>query len=243
MEGSIVTTTEVGIHNSNLQASAGRILESGTWKRQRVVVLLPASGSIPSKVALSHWNLIFPPNQGVYRVLCLGMEVGHAYSEAITQILAHPDLGTWEYFLTLEHDNMPPPDGVLKLIARMEKYPEFSCIGGLYFTKGPLGVPQVWGDPKDPVLNFRPQPPVPGQLVECCGTGMGFNLWRMSMFKDLLARKEMPKPLFKTKASLQEGVGTQDLAFWSEARKFGYRCAIDCDVLVGHHDSANDITW
>ena len=49
---------------------------------------------ISAKVALSHWNLIFPPNNGVFRMLCLGMEVGDAYSQAIEQILAHPDLST-----------------------------------------------------------------------------------------------------------------------------------------------------
>ena len=38
------------------------------------------------------------------------------------------------------------------------------------------GVAQIWGDPKDYLLNFRPQPPIPGQLVECCGTGMGSML-------------------------------------------------------------------
>ena len=113
------------------------------------------------------------------------MEVGHAYSAAIEQVLAHPELSQWEYILTVEHDNAPPPDGVLTLIEDMEKHPEFACIGGLYWTKGEGGVPQIWGDPKDPVLNFRPQLPDPnGGLVECNGTGMGFNLWRMSMFKD-----------------------------------------------------------
>ena len=239
----IVTTTEVGRHNADLVASAGRIIEGGSWKKQRIVVLIPSGPSIPAKVALSWFNLIWPPNQAVYRVLCLGMEVGHAYSEALSQVLAHPDLGTWEWVLTIEHDNMPPPDGVLKLVKRMEEHPEFACIGGLYWTKGEGGVPQIWGDVRDPVVNYRPQPPVPGQLVECCGTGMGFNLWRMSMFKDLMARKEMPKPLFRTKASAEEGTGTQDLAFWAEARKFGYRAVIDCGCLVGHHDSATGITW
>jgi hypothetical protein len=166
------------------------------------------------------------------------MEVGDAYSQAIEAVLAHPDLSTWEYILTLEHDNMPPADGVLKLIKRMEEHPELSCIGGLYWTKGEGGVPQIWGDPKDPQLNFRPQPPVAGQLVECCGTGMGFNLWRLSMFKD----PKLRKPWFKTTAGA-DGVGTQDLYFWGDARKYGYRCAIDCDVLVGHHDHTTGVTW
>jgi hypothetical protein len=229
---------DFGKHNGNLEEATRKILEGGTWKKQRVVVLIPSSNTIAAKVALSHWNLIFPPNQGVYRMLCLGMEVGDAYSTAIEQILAHPELREWEYLLTLEHDNIPPPDGVLKLIKDMEEHPEFSCIGGLYWTKGEGGVPQIWGDPKDPVLNFRPQPPVPGALVECNGTGMGFNLWRLSMFKD----DKLRKPWFKTSAGA-DGVGTQDLYFWGDAKKYGYRCAIDCSVLVGHYDIGSDVTW
>ena len=37
---------------------------------------------------------------------------------------------------SIEHDNAPPQDGVLSLIARMEEHKELDCIGGLYFTKG-----------------------------------------------------------------------------------------------------------
>lgn len=227
-----------GLHNANLDKSISRIMEGGSWKKQRVVVILPAANSIPAKVAMSHWNMIFPPNNGVYRILALGMEVGDAYSQAIESVLSHPDLSNWEYILTIEHDNIPPSDGVIKLIEQMEKHPEYSCIGGLYWTKGEGGVPQIWGDPKDMPLNFRPQPPKQGELVECNGTGMGFNLWRMSMFKDTKLRK----PWFKTIAG-KEGVGTQDLYFWADARKHGHRCAIDCSVLVGHYDQGSDITW
>jgi hypothetical protein len=230
----------LGRHNLDLQASASRILEGATWKKQRVIVMVPSANMIPAKVALAQWNLIFPPNQAVFKMLCLGMEVGDAYSEAIQFVLEHPDLKDWEYILSLEHDNIPPCDGLVKLIKRMEDHPEYACIGGLYWTKGEGGVPQIWGDPKDPQLNFRPQPPVPGELVECCGTGMGFNLWRLSMFKD----EKLRRPWFKTlNGSEGEGVGTQDLHFWGDARKHGYRCAVDCDVLVGHYDASSDISW
>lgn len=231
MKPEIVGLSQGGHHNDVLEGSIKRILEGGTWKRQRIVMILPSAALISAKVCMYLWSLIFPPNQQVYRMLALGMEVGDAYSSTIEQILAHPELSQWEYILTVEADNMPPSDGVIKLVEQMEKHPEFSCIGGLYWTKGECGVPQIWGDPKDPMMNFRPQPPVKDQLVECCGTGMGFNLWRMSMFKDVRLRR----PWFKTLAG-QEGVGTQDLYFWGDARKYGYRCAIDCAVLVGHHD-------
>ena len=226
-----------GVHNSDLHKTSARLIQGASWKRQRIVVILPADKTMSTRVALSHWNLGFPPNNGVVRILAEGMEVGDAYSQAIEQILAHPDLKDWEYLLTVEADNAPPSDGVIKLIERMEAHPEFACIGGLYFTKGVGGVAQIWGDPKDPVANFRPLPPDPsGGLVECCGTGMGFNLWRLKMFHD----KKLRRPWFKTLQG-KDGFATQDLYAWQDFRKHGYRCAIDCSVKVGHFDG--EIVW
>jgi hypothetical protein len=238
MTPQIIVQDGVGQHNSALDKATARVMQGGTWKTQRVIMIIPAANMIPAKVYLSHCALIFPPNQAAHRMLALGMEVGDAYSTAIETVINHPDLSKWEFILTCEHDNIPPNDGLLKLIAQMEAHPELACIGGLYWTKGEGGQPQIWGDPRDPVLNFRPQPPVAGQLVECCGTGMGFNLWRVSMFKDSRLRR----PWFKTQAS-KDGVGTQDLYFWGDARKYGYRCAVDCSVLVGHYSVDEDITW
>lgn len=235
MKPQIVTQDLGGHHNADLGASQARLIQGGSWKKQRIVVILPAGDTIPAKVHLSHWNLAFPPNNGVAKILAQGMEVGEAYSTTIERVLGDPELSTWEYILTLEHDNAPPADGVIKLAERMDQHPELSCIGGLYFTKGYGGVAQIWGDPRDPVINFRPLPPDPaGGLVECCGTGMGFNLWRLPMFKD----ERLRRPWFKTQT--EGGMASQDLYFWMDARKFGYRCAIDCSVKVGHYDLKGD---
>lgn len=232
-----LVTLGFGRHNENIEESYLRILKGASWKKQRIVLIIPAAKSIPTPVALSHMSLIFPPNQPVVRIGAIGQEVGEAYTSAIDMVVNHSELGNWEYILTIEHDNIPPPDGVLNLIKSMDEHPEYDCIGGLYWTKGEAGVPQIWGDPADPVLNFRPQPPK-GGVQECCGTGMGFNLWRMSMFKD----PNLRKPWFKTRAGVK-GVGTQDLYFWEDARKCGHRCAIDCDVRVGHWDDEREICW
>ncbi len=174
-----------GTHNQDMEGTSARLLKGATWKRQRLIVIIPSDEMIPAKVALSHYNC-------------------------------------------------PPPDGLIKLIERMEAHPEMACIGGLYFTKGEGGCAQIWGDIKDPMPNYRPQlPDMNGGLVECYGTGMGFNLWRLKTFKD----EQIKRPWFKTFNGLDgQGVGTQDLTFWSEARKYGYRCAIDCAVKVGHYD-------
>lgn len=234
-----ITIQDVGgIHNSNLKQSRARIMRGGSWKRQNMVVIIPAAETINAKVCLAWMNLAFPPNNGVVRILAQGMEVGHAYSSAIESIIEHPELSKFQYILCIEHDNLPPSDGVLRLLEAMEEHPELAAIGGLYFTKYEGGVPQIWGDPKDPVLNYRPQPPDPnGGLVECCGTGQGFTMFRLDVFKD----SRIPKPWFETKKD-SGGISTQDLAFWSNARKFGYRCGIHCGIKVGHIDS-NGVVW
>lgn len=237
-----IIAPDFGKHNADLDASIRRINESAAWKKLDTIILTPAGGTIPTKVVASWLNMYGPPNNRLFRMFAVGMEVGEAFSQAIENILAHPELSKFKYIVTLEHDNIPPADGLVRLLERMEAHPEYACIGGLYWTKGPEGVPQIWGDPKDVQINFRPQRPVPGQVVECCGTGMGFNAFRMEMFKDARLRK----PWFKT--NTENGVGTQDLYFWSDARAKGYRCAIDCSILVGHYDhegkfGPEDTTW
>jgi hypothetical protein len=60
---------------------------------------------------------------------------------------------------------------------------------------------------------------------------MGFNLFRLDMFKD----DKLRKPWFKTQADAG-GIATQDLYFWADAFKHGHKAAIDCSVKVGHYD-------
>jgi hypothetical protein len=103
-----------------------------------------------------------------------------------------------------------------------------------------MGVAQIWGDARDPILNFRPQKPDPnGGLKPCYGIGMGFSVFRIEMFKDSRLRR----PWFKTAQSSQDGVATQDLYFAGDAHKHGYKFAVDCSVLVGHYNAGEDIIY
>jgi hypothetical protein len=204
------------------------------------VCIVPTRGVIPAKVVQSWWALMTPLNHKFLRIFIIGMEVGEAYSSAIEQILAHPELSKWKYILTLEEDNMPPPDGLLRLYEDMEKY---DVVGGLYWTKGELGQPMIYGDPKMPELNFIPQVPIPETVQETNGLGMGFNLFKMSIFKD----PRLPKPFFKTTQEYTPGVGakvySQDLYFYQNIHKLGYKVACDTRVKVGHYDLDSDIVW
>ena len=168
-------------------------------------------------------------------------EVAVAYNVMIEQILSSP-LANWKYVLTLEEDNMPPPDGLIKLIEAINAGP-LSAVGGLYWTKGEGGQPMIYGNPAEIPRNFRPQVPIPDAIQECCGLGMGFTLFRLDMFKD----PRIERPWFRTEQSYQYGVGTraytQDLYFFEKAAGAGYRFACDTRVRVGHYDAANDIIW
>ena len=151
------------------------------------------------------------------------MEVGDAYNAAVETILGHEQLKKFKYMLTLEEDNMPPPDGLLKLY---ESIDEYAAVGGLYWTKGEGGQPMIYGDPKG-ILSFQPQQVQLDTVQECNGLGMGFTLFDMDVFRD----KKIPKPWFKTVQEWdpQKGVaaGTQDLHFFANARRAGYRVACD----------------
>jgi len=227
----IIVGHEAGYHNKS--DSAARLRKSKSYQDLSTVCVIPTRGKIAARVVESWWGMMTPMNQKFTRLMVKGLEVGEAYNAAIEMILSHPELSTWKYVLTLEEDNLPPPDGLLKLYEHID---EFAVVGGLYWTKGEAGQPMIYGDPTG-ILNFIPQVPK-HDIQECNGLGMGFNLFKLDMFRD----EKLPKPWFKT---LQENGRSysQDLYFYENARKAGYRVACDTRIKVGHYDETNDFVW
>src|SRR6202453_2639949 len=79
----LIVSDMSGYHAQNMPETISRLQRGGSWKKQRIVVVLPAADLVPAKCVLSWWNLAFPPNNGVVKILAQGMEVGDAYSTAI----------------------------------------------------------------------------------------------------------------------------------------------------------------
>lgn len=194
---------------------------------------------ISARVVESWMGMMTPMNNAFIRFFVQGMEVGEAYNSAIEMVLNHDGLKNFKYLLTLEEDNIPPPDGLLKLL---ESIGDYAAVGGLYWTKGEGGQPMIYGDPNG-ILSFQPQMPVPDTVQECNGLGMGFTLFNMDVFRD----ERIPRPWFKTvqEWSPQTGaqMGTQDLYFFANARKAGWKVASDNRVKVGHYDASADLVW
>ena len=237
----VIENLNLGIHNADLQASIERLNKGKTYQDLSTVIVCPTRGMIADRVVQSWIGMIRPMNQKVIGPIFIrGYEVGHAYNMAVQMILDNPELSKWKYMLTIEEDNLPPPDGLIKLYEHMDT---FDVVGGLYWTKGEGGQPMIYGDPTVTPTNFIPQAPKHECVQPANGLGMGFNLWKMSIFKD----GRLPKPWFKTVEEYVPGGGTrvytQDLYFFENAGKLGYKFACDTRVRVGHFDPSTDVVW
>lgn len=234
----IILGNNPGVHNLDPDASAERIRRGKGYRDLSTVCVIPTRGTVDARVVEAWWSLITPMNQPFVRLMVRGMEVADAYNAAVETILEHPQLKDWKYMLTLEEDNIPPPDGLLRLYESIDDY---AAIGGLYWTKGPEGQPMCYGKPGE-VPMFAPQVPEPDSVVNCNGLGMGFTLFRLDVFRD----DTMPRPWFKTVQEYQPGgvkAMSQDLYFFENARRAGHKVACDSRVRVGHYSATEDIIW
>lgn len=193
-----------------------------------------------AKVLQTWFQMLLPFNQRFHRVWAAGMHIDDAYNEGLKLILQDPYLSTFKYLLTIEEDNAIPPDGLVKLYESMNLY---DVVGGLYWEKAEDGFPMIFGNPAEPTT-YHPQSPMDNTVCPCNGLGMGFTLYKMSIFKD----PRLPSPLFQTITDFDPSTNatrrcTQDAFFFKHIRKLGYVCAVDCRVKVGHYDASLDKMW
>lgn len=236
----ILVPDNAGIHNASDYAA--RLEREKTYRDLSTVIVCPTRGMIPARIVQSWQGLIRPMNQKVLGPIFIeNMEVGEAYNHVIKMVLENPELSKFRFLLTIEEDNAPSPDGLLKLYESIDLY---DVVGGLYWTKGEAGQPMCYGNPNEMPLNFIPQIPQPDSVTPCNGLGMGFTLFRMEVFKD--KRFEYGE-WFKTRQGINDQGGveafTQDLWFFQKAHEFGYKVACDARVRVGHYDAASQIMW
>ena len=223
------------------------VLPGSTYRDVSTVVVIPTRGLLHWRWVQAKGNLIAPMNAKRCELWAAGDEVGHAYNKLVQTVLDHPDLGKFRYILTIEDDNIVPPDAHIRLLESIE-WGKFDAVSGIYFTKGDVNMPMAYGDPAEHartgVLDFRPRDVrealAAGQIMPVNGIGMGCALWRMDLFR------EIPPPWFVTVADLgpKGPVGfTQDLYFCKRAVELGRTLAVDLRVRVGHLDVNTGIIY
>ena len=241
MKPEIILPYNPGTQNSDLKKANDRLTAAKTYKDLSTIIVTPTRGgrSLCPRFVSAMMGLMRPMNQMVFGPVFLsGMEVGDAFESAVDMILANPQLSKFKFLLTVEDDNLPPPDALLKIYEGMNDY---DVIGGLYWTKGEGGQPMIYGNPYQQPLNFVPQAVQPETVQHTNGLGMGFTLFKMSVFK------KVEKPWFKTEQSYNPNTGsrayTQDLYFFEKLAKAGGRVACDTRVRIGHIDIEADQVW
>lgn len=229
---------DAGRYNTDFDASRAALIRGRTFEDLSTAVLIPTRGSIPARVFQAWASLVWPPNQRRTQVVVERHEVGEAYNAGIELILQRcPD---WRYLVTLEEDNLPPRDAILRLFESIRGY---DIVGGLYWMKVDSPVPVAFGDPRAPQFHLRPIVPEPETIQPVCMVGLGCTMWRLDVFRRL------PGPWFKTVAELTpQGSGitqTQDVVFFERAwsAQPRVRVAVDTRVRVGHLDVASGVIY
>ncbi len=220
-----------------------------TYKDCSTIIIVPSREPMFHYRIVHSWqNLIAPMNQKRAWLFCIKDEVGHAYTSMIQNILKDPELSKWKYIMTLESDNIQPPDAQIRLLETIEDH-KFDAVSGIYWTKGEVNMPMAYGDPEEyartGVLDFKPRDIRTalqrGHVMPVNGIAMGCSLYRLDMFR------KMEPPWFVTVSDLVPGKGpmgfTQDLYFCKRAREMGMTFGVDLRVRVGHLDFASGIVY
>lgn len=241
-----------GVHNANLRALFEHYIKGDSYKDRSTIMVVPAVSNplcrdedglpiipVPPRVVQSWLSLQTPANQKFTRIMIENAEVSDAYNQAVSLILNDEGLCDWQYLLTVETDNIPPPGGLLQLIQDIEAT-DLDAVQGLYWSKGHSGSPHCWGKAGEIPRSYRPWVPPPDSISEVNAVSMGFTLFKLKMFR------EIKPPWFQTVQEWVPGIGerqqTQDMNFANRAASFGYRFGCSTNVRVGHVDS-NGIVW
>lgn len=236
MEPRILGENPIGLHNTNLEKSIERVEKSKMYKDLSTIIICPTRGMFPTRIVQSWMKLLKPMNQAIAGpIFAESMNVDEAYNTLIKYILDNDYLKKFKYILTIEEDNAPPPEGLLKLYESIDDY---DVVSGLYWHKSKDGFPMLFGDPEKGPLDSAPQVPKQGEVQRVNALGMGFNLFKLDMFR------QIPEPWFKTMITSNpidgDNTMTQDFYFYRNAAKLGYKFACDNRVLVGHYDTKQD---
>lgn len=126
-----------------------------------------------------------------------------------------------EYLLFVDHDNILPPDTLVRLL----EY-NVPVVGCLYFERKYPHLPLIYTFEED-YHTVRVEYNYPKGLVKCDVIGLGCSLFKVDVFRQL------EDPWFCYKYSGKTW-GTEDIAFFHKLKDAGVDVYIDTTHTVGH---------
>lgn len=147
-----------------------------------------------------------------------------ARNEAVAFTLNEHSEATHLFFL--DDDVIPPPDGLLRLLADSEAY-DLPIVTGLYLQRSAPHLPVVYRYDPDASRHVQITRFCPGlQEVDACGGGC--LVVRTDVLRAIAATGEQP---FDYLPGMD---ASEDVAFCLRARRLGYRLALDFYVACQH---------
>lgn len=228
-------------------------IKLNSYQDKSIACVIPTRGSVDVEVIDSWFKLITPVNQKFSKLFIANGEIADAYNTGILLVLNNPTLSKCRFLLTMEDDNLPPQDGILKLIDSMIEHEnngdKYWAISGVYWTKPSRDciehAPIAWGCVEDGEWNMK-APPLKedGSVTQCCLIPQGFTLYDLDLFR------KMEYPWFKVvewhphnEGIDNEPAQTQDSYFFKKVWEAGLKVGIRADVKVGHLDPKTKQIW
>lgn len=161
--------------------------KNGSWTN-RILIAVPTTGLVRVEWMMARYGQLIPTNWSQVELtqwLNTYSPLEYQLPDAENLIAKQVVMGNYEWFLSLEQDNVIPPDAFAKLNEYMIKG-DIPIISGLYFTKS---------QPPEPILyrgrgngSFRKFKL--GDKVWCDGVPFGFTLIHGSIIKTLWDESE-----------------------------------------------------
>ena len=237
----------------------------GEWQR-RLLIVTPSTGTVRMEWVLSRYGQIIPTNWSFVDVIqWINPYVPTEYLLADAENLIAKQMveGEFEWMISIEEDNILPPDAFVRINEYMTKK-DIPIVSGLYFTKSNPPEPIMYrGRGNGSFRNFKL-----GEKVWVDGIPFGFTLIHGSIIKAMWDEAEeyyvgnqKTRRVFATpnvnvgdpsKGRYESTRGTTDLlwcskimkegffekAGWPEFQKMKYPFLVDTNIFVQHIDKA-----
>lgn len=241
--------------------NAGMDKNSGAWMN-RILVATPSTGLVRMEWAMARWGQMMPTNWSkidVVQWLSAYAPVGYMLADAENLIAKAVVEGNFEWFVSLEEDNVIPLDAFMRFNEYMIKG-DVPIVSGLYFTKSQPPEPIIYrGRGTGSYQDFKM-----GEKVWVDGIPFGFALIHGSIIKTLWNESEeyevngtKTRRVFsnppKTFGTPESGAyatvaGTTDLTWctrlmnegifkkagWPEYQRKKYPFLVDTNIMVRH---------
>lgn len=243
---------------------------TGHWTN-RILVAVPTTGLVRIEWVMARYGQIIPTNWSQVELtqwLSTYAPLEYQLPDAENLIAKHIITGNYEWFLSIEQDNVIPPDTFVRLNEYMTKG-KVPIVSGLYYTKSHPPEPILYrGRGNGSFHDFRL-----GDKVWCDGIPFGLTLIHSSIIRALWNESEeyqvgneITRRVFELPNinvgnygfdNTEEGRyaytrGTTDLNFckrimrddifvkagWSKYQKMKYPFLVDTNILVQHIDEA-----